>query len=143
MPKRAVCLVVVTLCAAQGDSFAQAPDSTRARDTLPELEVRVTRTTEERSRLPMAIGVLGGTTIRRAQLTGGLDESLSRLPGVVVLNRYNYSLDQRVSLRGAGSRANFGLRGVKVLLDGVPQTLPMDRASSATWSWGSSTGSRC
>jgi len=56
--------------------------------------------------------------------TSGLDESLSRLPGVVVLNRYNYSLDQRVSLRGAGSRANFGLRGVKVLIDGVPQTLP-------------------
>lgn len=102
-------------------------DSARARDTvrtLPELVVRVTRALEERSRLPMAIGVLGGTTIRRAQLTAGLDESLSRLPGVVVLNRYNYSLDQRVSLRGAGSRANFGLRGVKVLLDGVPQTLP-------------------
>jgi len=72
----------------------------------------------------MAVGVLRGATIRRAQLTLGIDESLSRLPGVVVLNRYNYSLDQRVSLRGAGSRANFGLRGVKVLLDGVPQTLP-------------------
>jgi iron complex outermembrane receptor protein len=124
MPKRAVSLVAVTLCTAQGHLVAQTPDSARARDTLPELEVRVTRAAEERARLPMAIGVLGGTTIRRAQLTGGLDESLSRLPGVVVLNRYNYSLDQRVSLRGAGSRANFGLRGVKVLLDGVPQTLP-------------------
>ncbi len=130
---------IVTLSEAEGpiSAFAQAPapsgaprpqrDSARVRDTvrtLPELAVRVTRASEERSRLPMAIGVLGGTTIRRAQLTGGLDESLSRLPGVVVLNRYNYSLDQRVSLRGAGSRANFGLRGVKVLLDGVPQTLP-------------------
>ena len=114
----------VTLSAAKGPLSAQAPDTTRARDTLPDLEVRVTRAAEERARLPMAVGVLGGTAVRRAQLTAGLDESLSRLPGVVVLNRYNYSLDQRVSLRGAGSRANFGLRGVKVLLDGVPQTLP-------------------
>ena len=127
-------LLCVTLSAARGQLAAQAPapsgaprpqgDSTRARDTLPDLEVRVTRAAEERARLPMAVGILGGTAVRRAQLTAGLDESLSRLPGVVVLNRYNYSLDQRVSLRGAGSRANFGLRGVKVLLDGVPQTLP-------------------
>src|SRR3990172_4591913 len=99
------------------------PDTTR-RVTLPALEVSVTRATEDRARLPMAVGVLDSSAVRGAQLTLGLDESLSRLPGVVVLNRYNYSLDQRVSLRGAGSRANFGLRGVKVLIDGVPQTLP-------------------
>ncbi len=76
------------------------------------------------TRLPMAIGVLDARAVRTAQPTLGLDEALSRIPGVVVLNRYNYSLDQRISLRGAGSRANFGLRGVKVLIDGVPQTLP-------------------
>ena len=104
------------------DSLSRT-DTTK-RVTLPTVEVRVTRTAEDRARLPMAVGVLGEDALRRAQLTSGLDESLSRLPGVVVLNRYNYSLDQRVSLRGAGSRANFGLRGVKVLIDGVPQTLP-------------------
>src|ERR1043166_6568105 len=104
------------------DSLSRT-DTTK-RVTLPPVEVRVTRTAEDRARLPMAVGVLGEDALRRAQLTSGLDESLSRLPGVVVLNRYNYSLDQRVSLRGAGSRANFGLRGVKVLIDGVPQTLP-------------------
>lgn len=106
---------------------APPPDTVRLRrDTarLQELEIRVTRAPESLSRVPMSIGILGGETVRRAQLTTGLDESLSRLPGVVVLNRYNYSLDQRISIRGAGSRANFGLRGVKVLIDGVPQTLP-------------------
>ena len=103
-----------------GDSLRVRRDTT----SLPELEVRVTRAPESQTRIPMSVGILRGETVRRAQLTSGLDESLSRLPGVVVLNRYNYSLDQRVSLRGAGSRANFGLRGVKVLLDGVPQTLP-------------------
>jgi iron complex outermembrane receptor protein len=117
-------LSLITLWAPALPLAGQSTDTTRARDTLPELEVRVTRMREDRTRLPLAIGVLDGAAIRRAQLTTGLDESLSRLPGVVVLNRYNYSLDQRISLRGAGSRANFGLRGVKVLLDGVPQTLP-------------------
>ena len=98
-------------------------DTTR-RTKLPDVEVRVTRAEEQRLRIPLAVSVLRGDAVRRAQLTSGLDESLSRLPGVVVLNRYNYSLDQRVSLRGAGSRANFGLRGIKVLIDGIPQTLP-------------------
>ncbi len=109
-----------------GQTPSPAADSVPRRDTtrLTELEVRVTRNSEPRARVPMAVGVLGKDAVRRAQLTIGLDESLSRLPGVVVLNRSNFSLDQRVSLRGAGARANFGLRGVKVLLDGVPQTLP-------------------
>jgi iron complex outermembrane receptor protein len=115
-------LAVLALLLPQADTTRLA-DTTR-KAVLPTLEVRVTRAEEQRTRIPMAVGVLSSVAVRRAQLTVGLDESLSRLPGVVVLNRYNYSLDQRVSLRGAGSRANFGLRGVKVLIDGVPQTLP-------------------
>ena len=39
-------------------------------------------------------------------------------------NRYNFSLDQRISIRGFGSRSNFGVRGLKILVDGIPQTLP-------------------
>ncbi len=128
MRRYVVYLVLVSRLPSLAAQTPARPDSAGA-DTaravrMPELEVRVTRGGEDRSRAPVAIGVLGAAALRRAQLTSGLDESLSRLPGVVVLNRYNYSLDQRVSLRGAGSRANFGLRGVKVLIDGVPQTLP-------------------
>ena len=102
-------------------------DTTRqdsARVTLPEITVTVTRTPEKVVRVPAAIGVLGRRDIQGAQATLGLDEALNNLPGVYVANRYNYSVDQRLSIRGFGSRANFGVRGVKVLLDGVPQTLP-------------------
>src|ERR1043165_2922252 len=72
----------------QGDSLSRADTAKRA--TLPPIEVRVTRAAEDHARLPMAVGVLGDAALRRGQLTTGLDESLSRLPGVVVLNRYNY-----------------------------------------------------
>jgi iron complex outermembrane receptor protein len=74
--------------------------------------------------VPYAVGVVDRTEIQRGQQTIGLDEALNNLPGVVVANRYNFSLDQRISIRGAGSRSNFGVRGLKILLDGVPQTLP-------------------
>lgn len=98
----------------------------QARDTVrvPELTVTVTRHPEDLAQVPRAVGVVGRASLQQAQPTLGLDEALSRIPGVYVANRWNFSLDQRLSIRGFGSRANFGLRGVKVLLDGVPQTLP-------------------
>ena len=106
-----------------GQADTAGVDSTRVTE-LPELEVTVTRTSEPLSRVPFAVGVLDRDALQRGQQTVGIDEALSNLPGVVVANRYNFSLDQRISIRGAGSRSNFGVRGLKILLDGIPQTLP-------------------
>jgi iron complex outermembrane receptor protein len=99
------------------------PDTTRVRQ-LPELNVTVTRSAEPLQKVPYAVGVLNRDDLQRGQQTLGIDEALNNLPGVVVSNRYNFSLDQRISIRGFGSRSNFGVRGLKILLDGVPQTLP-------------------
>lgn len=109
--------------AAQGRSPA---DSARAdsAQVLSAQRVTVTRGDAMLDRVPWAVGTQRSEQIRRAQATVGIDEALANIPGVVVANRYNFALDQRVSIRGAGSRANFGLRGVKVLLDGIPQSLP-------------------
>lgn len=98
-------------------------DTTRVRQ-LPEINVTVTRAPEPLQRVPYAVSVLDRTELQRGRQTIGIDEALNNLPGVVVSNRYNFSLDQRISIRGFGSRSNFGVRGLKVLLDGVPQTLP-------------------
>jgi len=100
-----------------------AEDSSRVAQ-LPELNVTVTRSAAPLQRVPYAVSVLTRDDIQRGQQTLGIDEALNNLPGVVVSNRYNFSLDQRISIRGAGSRSNFGVRGLKILLDGVPQTLP-------------------
>jgi iron complex outermembrane receptor protein len=98
-------------------------DSVRA-ERLAERRVEVTRSETTTDRLPWAIGAQRTEQLRRGQATVGLDEALANIPGVVVSNRHNFALDSRVSIRGAGSRANFGMRGVKVLLDGIPQSLP-------------------
>ncbi|HYF39223.1 MAG TPA: TonB-dependent receptor [Gemmatimonadales bacterium] len=100
---------------------------TLVRDSFPigQLpEITVTRAPDSVQRVPYAVGVLDRTALQRGQQTLGIDEALNNLPGVVVANRYNFSLDQRISIRGFGSRSNFGVRGLKILLDGVPQTLP-------------------
>ena len=108
--------------------FQAPPDSAR-RDTtratrLNDLEVTVARRRDSLRELPMAAAVVTRAELGRGQPSLGLDEAMTTVPGVFVANRWNYSLDQRLSIRGAGSRANFGMRGLKVYLDGVPQTLP-------------------
>ena len=120
---RCLCLLApASAAAAQGARPDSVADSARA---LGQVRVTVTRdggTTLQRA--PWAVAVQDTRAIRGPQATLGIDEALNNVPGVMVANRYNYSVDQRVSIRGAGARANFGIRGVKVLVDGVPQSLP-------------------
>jgi iron complex outermembrane recepter protein len=120
----AVGLMVINVSPMRGQEPVGAdtlPDTSQVEE-LP--EITVTRSAEPLEQVPYAVGVLDRTELQRGQPTLGLDEALNNLPGVVVANRYNFSLDQRISIRGFGSRSNFGVRGLKILLDGVPQTLP-------------------
>src|SRR5213076_2683341 len=108
---------------------AQLRDTTPPRDslkvyTLPPAVVSVTRANPPISKIPLAVQLVEKTDICRARPTWGLDEALATVPGVYAANRYNFSLDQRISIRGFGARSAFAVRGIKVLLDGIPQTLP-------------------
>ncbi len=92
--------------------------------TLPPAVVSVTRANPPINRIPQAVQLVDKTEISRARPTWGLDEALATVPGVYAANRYNFSVDQRISIRGFGARSAFAVRGIKVLLDGIPQTLP-------------------
>ena len=117
---------VTLLCVAPLVAVGQAPDTLRP-PTLPPVTVTVTRAEQPLSRLPLAVQSLDRMQISRAKPTWGLDEALARVPGVFVANRYNFSQDQRISIRGFGARSAFAVRGIKILVDGIPQTLPDGR----------------
>lgn len=73
--------------------------------------------------------LLGASVLHGSQLVGSraavtLDEALVRVPGLYAPNRFQGALDHRIVIRGSGARSPFGTRGVVVVLDGVPQTLP-------------------
>ncbi len=104
-------------------AHAQDPDTLR-RDTLPPITASVTRAEIPLRSTPLAIERVARGEISRARPTWGLDEALASVPGVYAANRYNFSVDQRLSIRGFGARSAFAVRGIKVLLDGIPQTLP-------------------
>src|SRR6266496_820648 len=109
--------------AQQPDTSAHPKDSLKVY-TLPPAVVSVTRANPPINRIPQAVQLLDKSEISRARPTWGLDEALVTVPGVYAANRYNFSLDQRISIRGFGARSAFAVRGIKVLVDGIPQTLP-------------------
>ena len=73
---------------------------------------------------PAAIQSVSREVIDNAGPQVNLSESLNRVPGLTILNRQNYAQDLQLSIRGFGSRASFGLRGIRLLIDGIPATTP-------------------
>ncbi len=53
-----------------------------------------------------------------------LSEAVKDVPGLFTLNGQNYAQDLRISLRGFGARSAFGIRGIKLVVDGIPETTP-------------------
>lgn len=114
---------VATWCLLPGALYGQTPDTLKPY-TLPPTTVSVTRADLPLSKIALAVQTVDRQHISQARPTWGLDEALFSVPGVYAANRYNFSLDQRISIRGFGSRSAFAVRGIKVLVDGIPQTLP-------------------
>ena len=115
---RSIALLLVTAGIAQAQSDSTARDTARLTPTM----VTVLRTSVELARAPFAVAVATRDEIQRGKPGFALDEALAAIPGVQVDNRFNYALGERISIRGFGSRAQFGVRGVRVLLDGIPMT---------------------
>jgi iron complex outermembrane recepter protein len=110
-----------------------APAADTARWVLSPITVQATRETRSLVDVPLAI-----TRLAPSDLFGasgyGLDDALGLVPGVVAQSRYGGG-DVRIVIRGfgargAGDRSNAGTtRGIRVLLDGVPETEPDGRTS--------------
>lgn len=81
--------------------------------------------------VPASIDVVEGSTLRHQQAAVNLSETLRRVPGLVIQNRHNYAQDLQVSSRGFGARAAFGVRGVRLMQDGIPLTMPDGQGQSA------------
>jgi iron complex outermembrane receptor protein len=86
--------------------------------------VTATRTEASPFDVPASIDWVGGAAIRDAHPQVDISESLGGVPGLLARDRQNYAQDVQISVRGFGARATFGIRGVRLYVDGVPATLP-------------------
>jgi len=73
---------------------------------------------------PAAVSVVQGEEIRHATPRVNLSESLGSVPGLQVQNRQNYAQDLQLSIRGFGARSTYGVRGLRLYVDGIPATMP-------------------
>lgn len=83
------------------------------------------------------VDVVDGRELRDGQLQINLSEGLRRVPGLVIRNRENYAQDLQVSIRGYGARATFGVRGVRLFVDGIPASAPDGSGQAANFPLGS------
>ncbi|HXF80748.1 MAG TPA: TonB-dependent receptor [Usitatibacter sp.] len=105
-------------------AFAGATALAQERVAQEPVVVSATRSEVRLFDAPAAIGTVDADTISAAGPQVNLSESLSRIPGIAVLNRQNYAQDLQLSIRGFGSRSTFGIRGVRLIVDGIPATTP-------------------
>ncbi|CAG8865595.1 Vitamin B12 transporter BtuB [Pseudomonas fluorescens] len=82
--------------------------------------------------LPFSVDTVDLSHGADGQLGVNLSEVLTRVPGLVVQNRQNYAQDLQVSSRGYGARSAFGIRGLKVLSDGIPASTPDGQGQAAS-----------
>lgn len=91
---------------------------------LAPVVVTATRVEQDSFDLPMSIDRVEKKDIQDGQPRITLSESLVRIPGITAQNRYQYSSDPQISSRGFGARSSFGVRGIRLYVDGIPLTMP-------------------
>jgi iron complex outermembrane receptor protein len=120
-----------TLIASLFAANAQAQESPPPQP-LPEIVVSASRSQQNRFDAPAAIDVVQVDGFRAQSPLVNMSELLSGVPGIQVRERQNYAQDLQISVRGFGTRSTFGVRGVRILIDGIPATMPDGQGQAAT-----------
>jgi iron complex outermembrane receptor protein len=120
-------------------AFGLQPLGALAQETATEsvraAPVVVTPTRVEQSAfdLPTAVTAVEAETIQEGRQSVNISETLVRAPGTVVQNRETYAQEQQIIIRGFGARSTFGVRGVKIIADGIPASTPDGQGGTAVF----------
>jgi iron complex outermembrane receptor protein len=91
-------------------------------DSLATIEIKASRTNSDLKSIPSATTLIGKEQFQTNRTGIFMEDALRNAPGVFVQNRNNFAQGERIIIRGQGSRSAFGLRNIKVFLDGIPLT---------------------
>lgn len=100
--------------------------------SLESVVVSANRSEQTAFDAPAAVQSIGRDIIESAGPQVNLSEALNRVPGVTILNRQNYAQDLQLSIRGFGARTAFGIRGVRLIADGIPASMPDGQGQAST-----------
>ena len=120
-------LVVLLAAAFSGGAVAETAVS------LDAVVVTGSRVEHNTFDLPAAIDVVDASRIGADQAKVNASEALASVPGITVQNRQNYAQDLQISSRGFGARSAFGVRGIRLVSDGIPASMPDGQGQAATF----------
>ena len=96
---------------------------------LAPIIVQATRTDREQLTTPASVYYLNQE--QNQGMNVNLSETLKGIPGLQLNNRENYAQDLQISIRGFGARSSFGVRGVRLYVDGIPASMPDGQGQSS------------
>ncbi|MEM1324582.1 MAG: TonB-dependent receptor [Bacteroidota bacterium] len=99
-------------------------DTTLLEGDLVTFTIQADRIQPSSLRQPYAVSTYKATELQETRQQLSLQEYVSHIPGLFSLNANNYAQDLRISMRGFGARSAFGIRGIKLIVDGIPETTP-------------------
>jgi iron complex outermembrane recepter protein len=123
------CWPLYAAAAGSGGSGA----ASEARNPMNVVVVSGTRSEQSSFDLPASIDVVDAAQIHDTQPRVNASEALAAVPGLTARDRQNYAQDLQISSRGFGARSAFGVRGVRLVADGIPATMPDGQGQAATF----------
>lgn len=114
-------LLCLTACICQ--NLYAATELQKQAVLLPTLKVEATRTDTDWLQTPASVYRVEQNN-NDNNLGVNLSETLKGVPGLQLNNRENYAQDLQISMRGFGARSTFGVRGIRLYVDGIPATMP-------------------
>ncbi|MEZ0231644.1 MAG: TonB-dependent receptor family protein [Methylophilaceae bacterium] len=121
LAKKLLPIAILGTFSVANNAFAADEENT---SVIAPVVVTATRIGQKSFDLPVAIDLVRKDQIQDGQLGMTLSESLIRVPGITAQNRTQMAQDPQISTRGFGARSAFGVRGVRVYVDGIPLTMP-------------------
>ncbi|NUF37603.1 TonB-dependent receptor family protein [Acinetobacter lactucae] len=103
--------------------FVWADDSAQDIAVLPTLHVEATRTDTTYLQTPASVFRIDTPQVDTSSQVN-LTEVVKGIPSLQLRNRENYAQDLQLSMRGFGARSTFGVRGIRLYVDGIPATMP-------------------
>ncbi|OTU47877.1 TonB-dependent siderophore receptor [Acinetobacter pittii] len=100
-----------------------AEDLTQGVTVLPTLHVEATRTDTTYLQTPASVFRIDAPQVDTSSQVN-LTEFVKGVPSLQIRNRENYAQDLQLSMRGFGARSTFGVRGIRLYVDGIPATMP-------------------
>jgi len=103
--------------------FANVQDSIQKID-LENVIVKSTKINSTIQQAPLSVTLKSFREEKNFNSQSSFSDFTRNTPGLFTSSSNNFSQDLRISIRGFGARSAFGIRGIKLIVDGIPETTP-------------------